>query len=114
MVEKVVCPVFIAWKSVCASWPRTSPTRMYSGRCRIADLSRANISIVAPLSEIDSRVTEAIQLSWYRVSSRVSSIETTFASGVMKRETALSEVVLPEAVPPMKMSDLLFSIANQK
>jgi len=32
----------------------------------------------------------------------------------MNSETAFSEVVFPEAVPPAKMSDLLFSIQSQR
>ncbi len=115
MVENVVCPVFIAWKSVWASLPRTSPTRMYSGRCRIAALRRSNIPIGVPSpSETASRVTLATQFSWESVISRVSSMETTFASGGMKRATALSDVVFPDAVPPTKSRLLLFSIAIQK
>ncbi|KAF1074130.1 hypothetical protein MKMG_02009 [Methanogenium sp. MK-MG] len=64
IVEKVVWPVFIAWKRVCASLPRTSPTMIYSGRWRIAAFRRSNISILdAEVSVIASRVTDAIQLS---------------------------------------------------
>jgi len=39
---------------------------------------------------------------------------TTFAIGGMKSETAFNEVVFPDAVPPMKMRLLLFSMASQK
>ena len=59
MVENVVCPVFIAWKSVWASSPRTSPTRIYSGRCRMAALRRSNMLIEVLPSERASRVTLA-------------------------------------------------------
>src|SRR5208337_2217673 len=63
MVENVVWPVFIAWKSVCASGPRTSPTMMYSGRCLMAARRRSNILMALPPSVSASRVTLAIQLS---------------------------------------------------
>ena len=62
----------------------------------------------------DGRVTEAIQLRWGSSTSRVSSMETIFAFEGMKSETAFSEVVFPEAVPPAKMSDLWFSMHSHR
>lgn len=63
IVENVVWPVFIAWNSVTASSPRTSPTMMYSGRCRSAERSRSYIEMSVP-SWSRSRVTDDSQLSW--------------------------------------------------
>jgi len=61
-----------------------------------------------------SRVTEESQLSWYSESSRVSSMVSTFERGGTNIETAFIDVVLPAAVPPAKMSDLLDSMASQE
>jgi len=47
-------------------------------------------------------------------SSRVSSRETTFAFGGMNSDTAFSDEVLPEAVPPENKSDLLFSMHSHR
>src|SRR6056297_3626663 len=113
IVEYVVCPVFIAWNSVIASSPRTSPTAMYSGRWRSADRSRSYIVMSAPSSS-RSRVTLDSQLSWYSVSSRVSSMVSSFDRGGMNIEMAFIDVVLPDAVPPAKMSDLFDSMASQR
>ena len=63
--------------------------------------------IAFPPSDRASRVTLAIQLSWYRVISRVSSMLTTLATGGINRDTAFSEVVFPDAVPPMKEQALV-------
>jgi hypothetical protein len=41
-------------------------------------------------------------------------METIFVFDGINSDTALSEVVFPEAVPPAKMRDLSFSMANHK
>ena len=112
IVENVVWPVFIAWNRVIASSPRTSPTRMYSGRCRSADRSRSYIVMSA--SPIRSRVTEESQFSCYSDSSRVSSMVSTFDRGGMNIDTAFIDVVFPAAVPPAKTRLLLCSIASHR
>jgi len=114
-VVSVVCPVDMTWNSVRPSSPRISPMTMYSGRCRRAASSRSNSS-TSPLSSSpkEGRVTLAIQFRWGNSTSRVSSIETIFALLGMKSETAFSEVVFPEAVPPAKMSDFWFSMLSHR
>ncbi len=113
-VENVVCPVFIAWKSVWASRPRTSPTMMNSGRWRSAALRRANMSTspFEPLTLI-SRVWVGSQFSCGSWISRVSSMETIFAWWGMKNEIAFIVEVLPLAVPPTTIMLLRFSTASQ-
>ncbi len=58
-----------------------------------------------------SRVRAGIQFSCGRFSSRVSSMLTIFICGGMKSRTALSVVVLPEAVPPHTSMELPYSVA---
>src|SRR6056297_2456312 len=85
---------------------------MYSGRWRSADRRRSYI--VMSESSRRSRVTDESQLSWYSDSSRVSSMVRTFERGGMNIARAFIDVVLPAAVPPAKMSDLLDSMASQR
>ena len=67
-----------------------------------------------PRSPVPLRVAPGIQFSWGRLTSRVSSIETIFEVGGMKREMAFSVLVFPEAGPPQMMTDSPCSAANQK
>jgi hypothetical protein len=59
-----------------------------------------------------ARVMPAIQFSWARLISRVSSMETIFFSGGMNWQMAFSVVVLPEAVPPASRNEAPISITN--
>src|SRR5208283_2927337 len=94
IVEYVTWPVLIAWKSVWHSLPRTSPTMIYSGRCRIA-ARRSSYMLISPRPAVsnESRVTLGIQLGWGSFTSRVSSRLTIFAIGGMKREIAFNDVI---------------------
>ncbi len=67
-----------------------------------------------PRSPVPLRVAPGIQFSWGRFTSRVSSIETIFEVGGMKRATALSVLVLPEAGPPQMISDSPCSAASHR
>ena len=62
----------------------------------------------------ESRVRPGIQFMCGSFSSRVSSRDMTFALGGMNKDTAFSDEVLPEAVPPEKMSVLLFSMQSHR
>ncbi len=59
-------------------------------------------------------VVAGIQFSCGRFSSGVSSIDTTFRSGLMNMLKQLSRVVLPAAIPPATRIETLFSTAYQK
>src|SRR4030042_5333999 len=60
------------------------------------------------------RVVPAIQFSWGRLISLVSSIETILYDDGTKSERALSIVVFPDAVPPQNKILHPFSMVNQK
>ncbi len=68
----------------------------------------------APRSPVPVRVAPGIQFSCGRLTSRVSSIETIFDVGGMKRAMALRVLVLPAAGPPQMMTDSPCSAASQK
>ena len=109
----------IAWKRVYASRPRTSPTIMTLGRCRSAALVRSNMSMSLPdlrssFCENPVRVVPAIQFSWGKFTSRVSSMLTILCFDGINKASALRVVVFPLAVPPQKSMLVLCSIANQK
>src|SRR5659263_629410 len=111
IVENVVWPVLIAWKSVSASLPLTSPTRRNSGLCLSAAFRSSYISIVPfPSAVKESLVTPGILFGCGNFNSRVSSSVMILACHGINNETALREEVFPEAVPPAYIRLLLFSM----
>src|SRR3989449_2688056 len=68
----------------------------------------------APRSPTPDRVVPGIQFSWGRLISRVSSMDTIFAPGRMKRAALFRVAVLPLAVPPQTIMDLPLSTATQR
>src|SRR6185295_1851219 len=94
------CPVFIACNMSNASGPRTSPTRMRSGRMRRAFLTRAR-SDTSPLpSMFGSRASSDTTCGWAKRSSTVSSIVITRSWWGINAASTFKSVVFPEAVPP--------------
>ena len=93
-------PVFMACSMSSASAPRTSPTRIRSGRIR--RLLRRSCRIVSsPLpSTLAGLCSSAITCGWSICSSAASSIVITRWLCGMKRAMTLRVVVLPEPVPP--------------
>jgi hypothetical protein len=69
-----------------------------------------SIALSSPVMK-GSLVTEAIQFSWYKVNSLVSSIVIIFDMGGINSDTAFNEDVFPAAVPPANIRLRLFSIA---
>jgi hypothetical protein len=67
-----------------------------------------------PSAAAPVRVTPGIQFSCVRLISRVSSMLTIFFARGMNIDSALSIVVLPDAVPPHIMADAPCSTASQK
>src|SRR5207244_13612713 len=65
-------------------------------------------------SPTPDRVVPGIQFSWGRLISRVSSMDTIFAPGRMKRAALFRVAVFPLAVPPQTIIDLPFSTAIQR
>src|SRR2546422_4188047 len=68
----------------------------------------------APRSPTPDRVVPGIQFSWGRLISRVSSMDTIFAPGRMKRAALFKVAVFPLAVPPQTIIDLPLSTATQR
>src|SRR5713101_2948561 len=93
------CPVFMAWSMSRASAPRTSPTRMRSGRIR--RLLRSSCRMVSsPLpSTLGGRCSRAMTCGWSICSSAASSIVITRWLCGMNRAMTLRDVVFPEPVP---------------
>ena len=83
-----------------ASPPRTSPTRIRSGRIRSALRTRARTLTPPTPSTLAGRASNAITCGWDRRSSAASSIVMSRSSAPMNDERTPSSDVLPEPVPP--------------
>ena len=93
-------PVFMAWSMSIASAPRTSPTRMRSGRMRSALRTSMRV-VTSPLPKASgSRVSRRTTWASRSLSSAESSMVTTRSLSGTYWDRALSRVVLPAPVPP--------------
>src|SRR2546426_11627720 len=77
-------------------------------------ISPAGFPVEATRPPNPARVRSGTQFSWGRFSSRVSSMDTIFICGGMKRGIAISVVVFPEAGPPQMSIDCPFSIESHR
>src|SRR5437868_2289422 len=97
-------PVFIAWSMSSASPPRTSPTMIRSGRMRSELRTRSRIMIWPRPSTFAGFDSRLITCTWRSRSSAASSHVTMRSLGGMNPERTLSNVVLPDPVPPETMT----------
>ncbi len=94
------CPVFMAWSMSRASPPRTSPTRIRSGRIRRAfRTSCRTVTSPAP-STLGGRASRETTCGWGSRSSAASSMVMSRSPGGMNEESTPSNVVFPVPVPP--------------
>src|SRR6516162_5485847 len=101
MVESVPeCPVFKACNKSNASPPRTSPTRMRSGRWRRVARTKSRM-VTAGTSGWARRASNRTRLGASSCSSAVSSMTTSRSSDGRPATRALRSVVFPVPVPPV-------------
>jgi hypothetical protein len=100
VVSEPSWPVFIAWSMSRASPPRHSPTTMRSGRMRSVLRTSSRIGTSPRPSALAGRASRVTTWGCCSCSSAASSTVMMRSCSGMNRDSTLSRVVLPEAVPP--------------